>query len=175
MMWVMCGNKKKTLRMPNHDCTPDDPSIRCFECLKTRIVVHMIRLCRLVFLNSRNTSGCIQQFLLDFYSPWNTHIVKFCLVSSSYVKLKGRYCIFSIFLCPNQHERLSNCALSNANKTSCRPFIQYLMYATGTNVQGWLYLTVCHVTILLYQFTPSIDVFFWNGYRVFEWLSRYSS
>ena len=41
-------------------------------------------------------------------------------------------------------------------------FMQYWMYAGGRNVQGCLYLTVCHMTILHYQFTHGINVLWLN-------------
>ena len=37
------------------------------------------------------------------------------------------------------------------------------MYAGGKNAQECLYLTVCHMTILRYQFTHDINVLWHNG------------
>lgn len=37
--------------------------------------------------------------------------------------------------------------------------MQYSLYAIHTNIQGRLNLTVCHISILHYQFTHNIDVF----------------
>ena len=57
-------------------------------------------------------------------------------------------------------------------------FMQYWMNSGGRNAQGWLYLTVCHMTILHYQFTHGINAIwhnscFWTTITdfVFEWAS----
>ena len=58
-------------------------------------------------------------------------------------------------------------------------FTQNIIYAGERNAQGCLYLTVCHMTILHYQFTHAIIVLWHNGWfwttfmgLVFEWASH---
>ena len=58
-------------------------------------------------------------------------------------------------------EQRSNCAGSKENKSFLGT--QNLMHAGGRYAQGCLYLTVCLMTILHYQFTLGINVIWHNG------------
>lgn len=50
--------------------------------------------------------------------------------------------------------------------------MQYLIDACHANAQICLNLTVCHMTILLYQFTHSIDIF-WHNNRIWTTLTEF--
>ena len=68
----------------------------------------------------------------------------------------------------NRHEpffgRLSNCAESNENKSFLRPAVHAILNVrNGRNAQWCLYLTVCHMTTLHYQFTHGNNVLWYNG------------
>ena len=67
----------------------------------------------------------------------------------------------------NVFERIPNCAGSNENKYFfyVLVFTQYRIIAGGKNAQGCLYHTVCHMTILNYQFLRPSRTSFFSDHR----------